>query len=161
MTRDLEGRQGAGGIDHRLGNSMVDPNDNMTLFLANTILWDNSNSRGYSEESQLRAINPEVNHCCIQGWSGQLGGQGNIDANPRFSDINGADNIFGTLDDDFSLHSRSPCIDQGNNAWLALDTHDLDSDHDVNEPLPLDLLEGARVVGEAVDMGAIEAPPVQ
>ncbi len=50
----------------------------------------------------------------------------------------------------FAQHRR------GKRGALPLDTLDFDDDADVTEPLPLDLLGGARVRGSAVDMGAYE-----
>ncbi len=38
---------------------------------------------------------------------------GNIDAGPLFVDADGADDTYGTKDDDLHLMSYSPCIEKG------------------------------------------------
>jgi parallel beta-helix repeat protein len=52
--------------------------------LTNCILWGNSDKDGVDESAQIYYGRPVVNYCCIQGWTGSLGGTGNIDADPRF-----------------------------------------------------------------------------
>jgi len=42
-----------------------------------------------------------------------------IDADPLFADPDGADDVIGTLDDDFRLKPFSPCIDAGLNGALS------------------------------------------
>ncbi len=57
--------------------------------LLNCIFWGNTDSDGSSEFSQLNdgSINsPVINYSCIQGWTGVLGGDGNIGRNPSFVD---------------------------------------------------------------------------
>ena len=147
---------GAGGIDHHFYDEKADPNRDATLNLANTILWGNLNHGGYSKESQLSAINVSASHCCIQGWMNRPEERGNMAETPLFRNINGLDKVLGTLDDDFRLREESPCIDSGDHALLSLDAYDLDHDHDVNEPLPVDLHDSIRVVGKGVDIGACE-----
>jgi len=92
--------------------------------LTNCILWDNSDSDGRDESAQISSSNGTlvIDYCCIQDWSGQLGGLGNIVADPYFVD---AEN------EDYHLQSEgwrwdnerqrwhydevtSPCIDVGN-----------------------------------------------
>ena len=59
-------------------------------------------------------------------WQGNSGGTGNIDANPAFIDVDGADNIIGTEDDNDRLAAGSPCIDAADNDAIAGHTSDLD-----------------------------------
>ena len=49
------------------------------------------------------------------GWSGILGGDGNVGDDPTFVDPVGNDDVAGTIDDDLRLGAGSPCIDTGNN----------------------------------------------
>ena len=51
--------------------------------LTNCILWGNSDKDGIDESAQLY-YGGVVNYCCIQGWTGRLGGTGNIGADPCF-----------------------------------------------------------------------------
>ncbi|MFQ6034655.1 MAG: S8 family serine peptidase [Sedimentisphaerales bacterium] len=113
--------------------------------LSNCILWANSDSAGMDESAQILFCEAElrcaargssndetsveipagqgpINYCCIQGWTGRLGGIGNMVAEPYFVD---AEN------EDYHLKSEawrwdnergrwhydeltSPCIDAGN-----------------------------------------------
>ncbi len=113
--------------------------------LNSTILWLNSRSGGTSESAQIYAGTgaPAVDYCCIQGWTGGLGGTGNIGQDPLFADADGADddpNTFG--DNDYHLTSTSPCRDAGDPGLAAGDQLDMDF-------LP-------RMVGGRVDIGADE-----
>lgn len=87
---------------------------------------------------------------------GGFPGTGNINANPAFTDANGADNVAGTADDDLRLLAASPCLDAASNAALPADVTDLDLDLNVTEATPLDLDLNARIVNGVVDMGAYE-----
>jgi len=73
------------------------------------------------------------------GWPGE----GNINADPLFIDADGADNIFGTDDDNLRLLPGSPCINAGGNtAVLPWVFTDLDGN--------------PRIINGIVDMGAYE-----
>jgi predicted outer membrane repeat protein len=51
----------------------------------NCIIWGNRSFAGYSESAQIEMSGPSlVNYCCIQGWTGNLGGIGNIGDDPCF-----------------------------------------------------------------------------
>ncbi|MFB0525773.1 MAG: hypothetical protein ACETVZ_09535, partial [Phycisphaerae bacterium] len=107
--------ESTGGIWNGPGSSSV---------LTNCILWGNSDSDGMDESAQISSSNGTlvIDYCCIQGWTSQLGGIGNIVADPYFVD---AEN------EDYHLKSEgwrwgnerqrwhydkvtSPCIDVGN-----------------------------------------------
>lgn len=135
----------------------------LLLTLHNCIAWANLSYDG----SQIDALqsNTTITYSDVQGgWPGT----GNIDADPLFVDVDGIDNIPGTLDDNVQLRPNSPAIDAGDNNALPLDTLDLDGDGDTGETLPLDLAGKPRQVdapampdtgsGDApiVDMGAYE-----
>jgi len=119
----------AGGIMNSLGGASI---------LNNCILWNNSDLNGTNESAQIDNTNSSqdsvANYCCIQGWTGNIKGIGNIDNDPLF---------FNPDEDDYHLKSTgwrwdslrkrwhydditSPCIDAGNpgsplkNEFLAI-----------------------------------------
>jgi parallel beta-helix repeat protein len=141
-----------------------------TPILTNCIFWGNG---GGDESSQIYNTDTGgviVNYSCIQGWTGNLGGIGNIGDDPLFVEADGADNEVGTEDDNLRLLGGSPCIDAGDNDAVPLDTTDLDGDGDVNEPIPFDLEGNPRFVDDpytpdsgngtppVIDMGTYEGP---
>ena len=94
--------------------------------LVNSILWHNSDIGGMAESAQINDSQGSrisfINYCCLQGWSGKIGGIGNIGADPLF---------FAPENGDYHLKSAgwrwdmerqiwhydemtSPCIDAGN-----------------------------------------------
>ncbi len=92
--------------------------------------------------------------------AGGRAGQGNQDADPRFADADGSDNIAGTLDDDLRLGASSPAIDAGDSAAVPGDSADIDGDGDTAERLPLDLGRNPRFVDDSsADTGA-GPPPI-
>jgi predicted outer membrane repeat protein len=139
----------------------VDSDDPYTVWVDNSILWDNA-PRGIGF-----GLFAEVHYCDVEG---SLFGEGNIDANPRCVDPDGPDDIAGTEDDDLRLRCISPCIDAANNTAVPADGLDLDDDGDLTEPCPIDLDGLARFVDDPnvddtgfgdpplVDMGAYEFP---
>lgn len=97
----------------------------------------------------------------------------NIDADPLFVDPDGPDDDPLTwADNDFQLGVSSPCIDAGDNASVPADAFDLDSDGDLDEPLPVDAAGAPRFVDDpatpdtgsgsppVVDIGAYEWPSI-
>jgi len=125
--------------------------------ISNCIFWDNADSEGQGEESQIRWGTPVINYSCVEGWTGELGGDGNIGDDPLFvnaADPTGPDGKFGTADDGLALKyyisptSISPCIDAG----------DPNYPYDPNET---DLDGNPRVINGRIDMGAYEyLPPI-
>lgn len=116
-----------------LGNNLASQ-----AIVSNCILWNNQPS-----QIDLLTFNDTivVTHSDIQGnWIGA----GNINSNPLFLDSDGADNVPGTLDDDFHIPLWSPCIDRGEPGYVppAGATTDIDGEQ--------------RVLGCRVDMGADE-----
>jgi hypothetical protein len=66
-------------------------------------------------------------------------GEGNIDADPLFVDLDGPDDDPNTWEDnDYHLGPGSPCIDAADNTAVPADTVDLDGDGDTAEPTPFD-----------------------
>jgi hypothetical protein len=119
-------------------------NEDRIPVVANCILWGNSDNDGMDESAQIDSMEPPaVNYCCIQGWSGDLGGTGNIDFDPCFissgyCDVNGV-----WLDGDYHLLPDSPCIDTGDPNYIA----------ELNET---DLDGNPRIIGGRIDMGVYE-----
>jgi len=125
--------------------------------LSNCILWSNTDRDSSLESAQVYCEGAVINNCCVQGWSGKLGGTGNFGVNPLFVDPDGADNEIGTEDDNLRLRPGSPCINAGDNAAVPSDTLDLDGDGDPNEPLPFDFESKPRILNGTVDIGAYES----
>jgi len=136
------------------GGGMYQGSGYMTL--TNCIMWDNTAELGnamYLHEGYQVDATVTISYSDIEG--GQSGfyieqgctliwGDGNIDSNPLFADVDGADNAPGTEDDNLRLLPWSPCIDAGDNLVVTVDT-DLDG-----KP---------RIVNGTVDMGAYEHQP--
>jgi hypothetical protein len=117
-----------------------------TTSLANCILWGNGRQYKMSYDQLAQTGGdppPTIDYCCIQGWNGAFGGEGNWGSDPLFVDADGPDDIAGTLDDDLRLSASSPAVDAGNNAGVASAT-------------TTDLQGQPRIAGGAVDLGAYE-----
>lgn len=141
--------------------------------LDNSIIYSNTDSNGSAQGAQVTRIGGTltVNHSCIAGWNGSLGGAGNIASLPRFVDPLGPDGVPGTIDDNFRLQPTSPCIDTGNSALLPPDLADIDGNTITSESTPLDLdmlpravehffvLPNAPISNPPTDMGAYEFVP--
>ncbi|MCD6393801.1 MAG: lamin tail domain-containing protein [Planctomycetes bacterium] len=117
--------------------------------LTNCIFRGNGDSSGINESSQIYGYNPDINYCCIQGWTGGLGGIGNHGDDPLFVDADGVDDIDGTEDDDLRLSHDSPCIDHGDNAAMPIG---LETDLDGRARI----IDGDCNDTDIVDMGAYE-----
>lgn len=142
---------------------------NATTTLSNSIVWGNTDSQGSGQNAQIRALGGSIAtmHNCVQGWTGSLGGSGNILSPPTFSNPNGLDGLPGTADDDYRLSDGSLCIDGGANTLAPPDIADLDQNGNTVEPTPIDrdgLPRFASVLSGGpsepiVDMGAHERQP--
>ena len=136
----------------------IDSEPNCGPVLLDCIIWNNTEGkRGTAESVQIQGGPPVINRCCVQGWTGKLGGAGNLGQDPLFVDPNGPDRKAGTLDDDFRLQPGSPCRNAGDNSALPPDMADLDKDGDLNEPIPFDLDGRPRIQNGVVDLGAYES----
>ena len=124
--------------------------------MTNCILWNNSDSGGTDESAQIYGGIPTVNYNCIQGWTGALGGIGNIDADPCFVepgywDTNNTPddaNDDSWVDGDYYLLPDSLCIDAGDPNYIP-------------EPGETDLDGNPRVINGRIDMGAYETNYIQ
>ncbi len=129
--------------------------DSSNLTVTNGIFWGNSDQNGMGVSAQIslgEASAATISFSDVQGgWTGT----GNINADPLFVDADGADNTFGTADDNLRLSAGSPCIDAGNNAAVPGGvTTDLDGNpRFVNDPAVPDTGSGVCAI---VDMGAYE-----
>jgi len=123
----------------RWGGGILQAGGNLKL--TNTILWGNSDNEGFGESAQIYVYSggPVINYCCVQGWTGTLGGSANIGNDPMFVDVDGPDGILGTEDDNLRLQPYSPCIDVGDNTAVPgsittdLDGHPRITDGDCND----------------------------
>lgn len=128
----------------------------------NSIFWGNTAQDGGPQfdlcDGGNGTANLTVSYSDIQGgWAGT----GNINADPLLADADGADNVYGTADDDARLGGASPASDAGDNAAVSADSQDLDEDGNTTEPLPFDLDGLPRFCDNAgvADTGG-GAPPI-
>lgn len=140
-----------------------------TLFARNSIFWGNSGAQG-GDSVYFSFANFDIDRCAIEPTAdpldaGQLGflfyGTGNLTVDPKFVDSNGPDNDPLTFQDNvYRLQPTSPCLDAGDNNWLAQDYCDVDGDGDLNEQNPLDLALKPRIKDalSAPDTGVGTAP---
>jgi predicted outer membrane repeat protein len=132
--------------------------------LYNSVLWGNADAGGSDESGQIDYYDerevPLIDHCCIQGWTGALGGEGNIGDDPLFLDPTGPDGVLGTTDDNFRLGPGSPCIDAADNTHVHEDSADLDGDGDTDERTPFDFDYGPRFLDDPTtpDIGVADPP---
>jgi predicted outer membrane repeat protein len=141
-----------------IGNSGGDNGGGISLYsanltLTNSIVWGNTPTQIFLRSGS----SVTASYCDIQGgWAGT----GNIDADPRFKDADGADDIAGTEDDDLQLAYNSPCIDAGDSNQVPLDIADLDQDGNTTERTPLDLAANARFTDDPLtaDSGVADLP---
>ncbi len=108
--------------------------------ITNSIIWGNIGAT-----PRLTGPAITVKHTNIEG--GYSGGVNIIDADPLFADPDGADNIFGTADDNLRLQLGSPSIDSGDST-------------EVPTGLTTDLDGNPRIINGVVDMGAYESGKV-
>ncbi len=122
-----------------------------TSTVTNCILWGNSDSGPQDESAQIHSLETDaiINYSCVQGWTGALGGVGNIGDDPLFVDSDGPDDEAGTEDDDLRLQPHSPVVDGGSDSAVPNDvTVDLDGDPR--------FVDGDCDGDVVVDMGAYE-----
>jgi hypothetical protein len=134
-----------------------------TAAITNCIFWGNHyGTQPADENDQINYFNCvlQLNYSCVQGWSGAMGGTGNIGGDPLLADANGSDDVAGTVDDDLRLPlGVSPCIDSGNNtavpAGVLTDIAGHTRFYDDSE-----LQDTGAGIAPIVDMGAYEAVPL-
>jgi hypothetical protein len=104
----------------------------------NSIIYDNGNGTEGNQLSIDASTTPIVSACTIEGWTGALGGSGNNGDDPVLADPNGADNLFGTLDDNLQLLQCSSAIDSAESTNLPNDPDDVNTDGDTAGGYPVD-----------------------
>lgn len=131
-------------------------NDSDVVTVVNSVIWDNTSTGGSladqikEEEVDGGTVTVTVTYTDLH--NGGYSGTGNINADPRFRDQDGADNVVGTLDDDLRLGRYNACINAGDNQAGAGD-YDLDGNPRTVETF----CDSDGVPGSAViDMGAYE-----
>jgi hypothetical protein len=137
------------------GGGIYNGNSNTTPILTNCIFWGNSDGGGTDESAQILGGSPVINYSCVQGWTGGLGGTGNIGADPCFVllgywDANGSPNELNDdfwVEGDYHLQLSSPCFNAGDPNYVV----------DVN--YPTDLGGNPRVIDGRIDMGSYEFDP--
>ncbi|MHC4154169.1 MAG: right-handed parallel beta-helix repeat-containing protein [Planctomycetota bacterium] len=97
-------------------------NEDSSPTITNCIFWHND-ADDDGDEIYNYSSNPNISYCDIKdcggsggGWDANLGTDcgGNIDSDPNYVDKydpEGADGIFGTLDDGLCIKPDSPCVD--------------------------------------------------
>lgn len=153
-------QRGGGGIDQY----------GQAAYMQSCVLWGNlagDEPDEYTVEQQQIYVSGftglnEIHYSCIEGWAGGLAGTGNHGLDPKFEDMDGADDIAGTADDNIRLREGSPCIDAGNNVALGdpvIITTDLDGNpRFLDDRTVEDLGVPTVAIPEVVDMGPYEAP---
>ena len=135
--------------------------------LTNCILRGNRDNRGEDESAQIETwIPPVVNYSCIQGWTGVLGGTGNIGDDPCFADPgywdpNGtpedANDDF-WVDGDHHLKSQAGRFDPGSGTWVIDDvTSPCIDAGDPMSPIGLEPFPNGGVVNMGAYGGTAEA----
>jgi hypothetical protein len=105
------------------GGMCTTNNYNFSPTLLNCIFRANTDSSGTGQSGQINYEDgtPIPNYCSIQGWTGDLGGAGNIGVDPCFADTNNGDyhlkSQAGRWDANEGRWMKdevtSPCIDAG------------------------------------------------
>jgi hypothetical protein len=121
-------------IVYNIGSGISSRNGSEATLL-NTLVWGNT-------EGSIVGASAGLSKVDYSNIDGDFDGEGNLNVDPVFVSVAGADGDLATLDDnDYHLTSGSPLVNAGIND-LALPTTDLDG-----KP---------RIVDHTVDMGAYE-----
>ncbi|MBI4716749.1 MAG: right-handed parallel beta-helix repeat-containing protein [Planctomycetes bacterium] len=116
--------------------------------IENTILWGNLAGNAANpivgEFAQVEGgPTPAIAYSLVEGWTGHFGGVGNGGDDPLFVDVDGADDVGGSADDDLRVEAASPAINAGDPSFVG----------DTGEP---DVAGRPRVLCARVDVGAFE-----
>ncbi len=113
------------------------------LVVKNTILWDNDSGHVQNEKAQLSGPpgSIAIDYSDVEGWTGNLGGVGNLGASPHF-----VAPMFG----DYRLLPDSPCVDTGDPAFVLTRGYEISLDGNVR------LLDANFDRADLLDMGAFE-----
>jgi hypothetical protein len=119
--------------------------------MINSILWGGIEKLSYGE---IRWPSIAVSYSDVEMESGTFPGTGNINADPRFVDPDGPDDLLGTPDDDFRLRAGSPCIDAGTSEGAP--ERDMEGNDRFDDPDTLNTGAGDFTY---TDMGPLEYRP--
>ena len=129
-----------------LGGGLYNAGAGTSVSIANSIFCDNADSGGEDESAQIHIegviAGLAVDYSCVEGWTGGLGGSGNIGSNPQFN--NAANGDYRLSDD-----ATSPCVEAGDNSEVPFGVEtDLDGAPRI--------VDGDGDLTATVDMGAYE-----
>lgn len=148
IAGNLTGQWGAG-VYVKSGADMV---------LRNAILW--ANVASLVQDPMTAQLATSGAGSTITQWANMVQGAGGWSgSNPLFINGPGADNTWGTFDDNCALQEASPAVNAGNVNNVPLDLGDVDEDGDTAEQLPLDIDGNPRIADVVVDVGAFEFQP--
>ena len=87
-----------------------------SLQLDNSIIWNNS--AGTVDDIFVNSGTASANYSLFipSESSGSISGSNNLSSDPLFTDGDGTDNLYGSLDDNLSLQSTSPAINRGSSS---------------------------------------------
>jgi hypothetical protein len=88
--------------------------DNVTARLTSCILWGNTHGGSTGEPAQIQTLGsslPLISHGCIQGWTGDLGGDRNMGDDPLF--VPGPAGSYYLSQIAAGQRVDSPCVDTG------------------------------------------------
>jgi len=90
------------------------------LTIYNSIFWDNSAPSApdihNTGSGSMTTRSCDIQSASLSHFSVAESNTGRFSQNPQFVDPDGADNVYGTLDDDVRLKPASPCLDRGDGA---------------------------------------------
>jgi predicted outer membrane repeat protein len=156
------------------GGGLVALGAGSSACVLNTVFAENLSEDGETENDHVATRDGgslSLSHCAIPCGGTISFGNNLVSLPPAFTWLAGADEVIGTLDDDFSLSATSACIDAGASvascaALLPSDVSDLDDDANVSESIPVDALGSPRIMDDplrnnadpsmAIDIGAAE-----
>jgi predicted outer membrane repeat protein len=119
--------------------------------ITNCILWENSDADGTDEPAQIDndgAI-PVISYSCIQGWTGDFGGIGNIGGDPLFADPENGD---------YHLKSQAGRYDPDSESWVQDDvTSPCIDAGDMSSPIGLEPFPNGGIVNMGAYGGTAEA----
>jgi hypothetical protein len=143
--------------------------DDTYMTLTNCIFWANSDIEGTSQQAQIDHDSfpqTHVNFCCVQGWTGDLGGIGNTGADPCFAkpgyqDPNGtpadANDDF-WVDGDYHLKSQAGRWVPSSASWVKDDVTSLCIDAgDPASPICLEPFPNGGIINIGAYGGTREA----
>jgi hypothetical protein len=134
------------------------------LYLHNSILWGNSGVNSHypgeptNDLSCLGSSSVTIRYTDMEtlNWAHGAITENQINsfsANPLFVDVNGADNVSGTADDNFSIQNSSPCTDRADGNYAP--TTDIVFRPRVDNPSVTNQGTGSP---DYADVGAYEGP---